>query len=147
MPTANAGHPDPSVLKAYGPTLQVKIVFDPAWSPASGALPQFPATLYPALVDTGASGYGSIDATIAEELGLPLVDEATESGVGGLHTFSVYAAQVYVPDLGTLLYGKFTGHHLAQGGFHHKALIGREFLEGYRMIYDGATGSVTITND
>ena len=147
MPTANAGHPDPSVLMAHGPTLQVQIGFDPGWSSRSGVLPQLPLTRHPALVDTGASGHGSIDSAFAEDLGLPLVDETTESGVGGIQTFNVYVAQVYVPELRHLVYGRFTGHHLSQGGFHHRALIGRRFLENYRMVYDGVTGSVTITSD
>jgi hypothetical protein len=45
------------------------------------------------------------------------------------------------------VYGLFAGVNLAAGGQPHQALIGRTFLRHFTMIYEGRTGTVTITND
>ena len=44
------------------------------------------------------------------------------------------------------IYGMFAGVHLVAGGQIHRALIGRTFLQHYTMVYEGRTGTVTISN-
>jgi len=41
----------------------------------------------------------------------------------------------------------FSGVHLAAGGQHHLALIGRTFLQNFTLIYEGRSGNVTIHNE
>ena len=43
--------------------------------------------------------------------------------------------------------GAFCGVDLKAGGQIHSALIGRTFLRHFKMIYEGKTGTVTITSD
>ena len=57
----------------------------------------------------------------------------------------MHAAQIHVPALGFTHYGQFAGVDLIGGGQQHVALIGRTFLRGFQMFYDGTTGGVTIT--
>ena len=58
----------------------------------------------------------------------------------------MHLAQVAVPALGVTIYGAFAGVHLAAGGQTHLALIGRTFLRNFRMVYEGKTGTVTLTS-
>ena len=60
---------------------------------------------------------------------------------------NVYLAQVHVPSLNFTMYGAFAGVELAAGGQVHGALIGRTFLQHFTMIYEGRTGTVTLSND
>ena len=66
---------------------------------------------------------------------------------GGSQRVNVYLAQIYVPDLNFVQYGRFAGVNLSEGGLWHRALIGRSFLRHFTMIYEGLTGTVTISND
>ena len=43
--------------------------------------------------------------------------------------------------------GIFASVHLQSGGQSHVVLLGRSFLQGFLMQYEGRTGSVTIPND
>ncbi len=135
------------LLTSYGPTLFVNIGFDKEYK--SDAIPlttPVPAiTQVEALVDTGAST-SCIDVLLATQLGLPIVDKQIISGAGGQHVANVYLAQIHVPQLGFTIYGTFAGVNLAAGGQMHKALIGRTFLQNFTMVYEGKTGTVTISN-
>ena len=57
------GFPIPQNLVDYGPTLFVQIGFDPIYQPNSENNPDLPTTIYPALVDTGATD-SCIDSSI-----------------------------------------------------------------------------------
>ena len=80
-------------------------------------------------------------------LKLPIVDVATHSGVGGPQTLQIHAAQIDIPALNHVYYGRFAGAHLAAGGFPHRALIGRDFLRYCTFTYDGRTGRTILSND
>jgi len=134
------------MLTAYGPTLLVNIGFDPAYNPSVPTIPQLVGNGIFALVDTGAS-QSCIDSLLAAQLGLPVVDKITISGVSGGQEVNMHLAQVYVPALQWTIYGLFAGVHLAAGGQAHKALIGRTFLQNFTMVYEGKTGNVTISSD
>lgn len=99
-----------------------------------------------ALVDTGAME-SCIDSLLAAQLGLPIVDRRKVSGVHGSQEVNVHLAQVHVPSLKVTIYGAFAGVHLAAGGQAHNALIGRTFLRNFTMVYEGRTGTVTLSND
>ena len=153
MPTADCGFPEApcgiwrTLLAEVGPTIPVEIDFDPGYDEFSNEKPILPPDLYPALVDTGASG-NSIDDALATDLRLPVIFYDEEiSGSAGTHTVNIYLAHIYIPELGRTIDGRFTGVHLAAGGQMHRAIIGRSFLGDFVLHYDGRTGEVTLSDD
>ena len=102
MPEINCGFNDSSegsgseLLAALGPTLPVYVGFDIRFWEGSISEPELPSRLLPGLVDTGASS-SCIDAELARDLGLPVVDQATVGGVGGSLTVDMFWSQLYVP--------------------------------------------------
>ena len=136
------------LLVNYGPTLSVDIGFDPTHDPVANptGIPVPGIKGVHALVDSGA-GECCIDSLLAVQLNLPLVNRRQISGVQGKSEANVYLAQVHVPALGVTINGAFCGVDLKAGGQLHSALIGRTFLRHFKMIYEGKTGTVTITSD
>ena len=136
------------LLVAYGPTLIVDIGFDPNHdAKAAVTPPPIPGMKgIHALVDSGATE-SCIDSLLAVQLNLPVVDKRTVAGVHGAHPVNVYLAQVRVPSLNFTISGAFAGVDLVAGGQPHKALIGRTFLRRFTMIYEGRSGTVTISSD
>lgn len=136
------------LLVSMGPTLLVDIGFDKEWEnnsePAIVPTPRIKSV--EALVDTGAND-SCIDDLLAVQLNLPVIDEQEIAGVGGQLKVKIYLAQIHIPALKETIYGTFAGVRLAAGGQIHKALIGRTFLRGFIMIYDGITGSVIIRSN
>jgi predicted aspartyl protease len=127
--------------------LIVNIGFDPNYQPPPSPTPPVPGIAgIHALVDTGATE-SCIDSQLAAQLNLPIVDRRKVSGVHGAEDVNVHLAQVYIPSLRFTIYGAFCGVHLAAGGQAHRALIGRSFLQGFTMTYEGRTGTVTLSND
>ena len=153
MATADCGFPDVpgdirrALLVEVGPTIPVAIGFDPGYDEFADARPGLPPDLYLALVDPGASG-NSIDDELATSLRLPVIFYDEEVfGSAGTHTVNIYLAQIYIPDLGRAIGGRFAGLHLAAGGQLHRAIIGRSFLSDFVLHYDGRTGEVTLSDD
>ena len=145
MATADCGFSGrPDRLANFGPTLWVQIGFDPNFRDIKGFVPEIPPEPYPALVDTGASD-SCIDSQLAVEIGLPIIDRRQVSGVHGAFAVNVHLAQIYDANLDIILHGRFSGVHLAAGGQPHRALIGRDFLRNFSMLYEGRTGNVTIS--
>ncbi len=135
------------LLVLLGPTLKVNIGFDPNFRFTNGGpIPVAGITGVDALVDTGAST-SCIDNLVANQLGLPVVDRRPVSGAHGKHPTPIYLAQIHVPSLNFTIYGQFAGVDLVAGGQVHKALIGRTFLQRFTMIYEGKTGTVTLSSD
>lgn len=136
------------LLVSFGPTLQVNIGFDPAFQIGKADVPPPMAGIsnVSALVDTGASE-SCIDNLVAANLKLPIVNRREISGIAGKHEVNVYLAQIHVISLNFTIYGAFAGVDLRAGGQAHVALIGRTFLSHFTMIYEGRTGTVTISND
>ena len=143
---SGTGVSGPELLTQLGPTLLVNIGFDPAYQNSQTTPPTPGITDVSALVDTGASE-SCIDNLLASQLNLPVVDRREISGAGGRHEVNVYLAQINVPSLASTIYGVFAGVDLKAGGQVHLALIGRTFLRNFTMIYEGRTGTVTISND
>lgn len=135
------GHSDGPTLIAYGPTVQVTVGH---YAPEGGDQPRPNRSVF-ALVDTGA--YEScIDAALAAELGLPVVDRTRISGAGGESAHDVFLAHIQIPQLEVVQYGRFTGVNLAAGQQAHSVLLGRTFLVNTIMIYDGLRAQVTIAS-
>jgi len=139
------GAPGSQLLVNFGPTLFVDIGFDPTWKAYIG-IPVSGIQKVEALVDTGASEC-CIDNLLASQISLPIVDRRTISGIHGSQTANVYLAQVYIPSLNFTMHGAFSGVDLQAGGQRHSALIGRTMLNHFTMIYEGRTGTVTLSND
>ena len=152
MPSVECGFrdhpqgPGTRLLMQFGPTVHVRIGFDEAHRTGTGLIPDLPEPLYPALVDTGAFE-SCVDAKLAQTLGLPVVDRVDVAGVHGKATVQMHLAQIYVPGLEMTIVGRFAGVQLHDGGQPHLALIGRTFLQGLSLTYDGKTGRVTISRE
>ncbi len=143
MPAIEAGFSDSETLFKFGPTIYVQIGLDPTHS-AGAQSPKLPNVSLPALVDTGAT-LSCIDSSLAERLQLPVVDKKSVIGVHGPVETNFYAAQIYTPALQLVTHGIFAGLPLISSGQLHYALIGRSFLKGFTMRYEGRTGRVTIS--
>ncbi len=142
MLQSECGFPgQPDALLRFGPTLRVRIGFDPEYR-HDGEMSLLNAD-YDALVDTGASE-SCLDSSIAVEAGLPIIDRRQVAGAHGSAEVNVHLAQISIPELGVVLSGRFAGVHLFAGGQSHGALIGRTLLRHVKMVYNGVTGSVTI---
>jgi predicted aspartyl protease len=128
------------VLTRIGPTVWVIIGSYPGTSaaPTASLIQQVPA-----LIDTGAT-LSCIDDMLAQELQLQIVDQWITSGVSGSVKLDVYLAQITIPSLNVNQFGRFAGVHLQVGGQAHRALIGRSFLAGCTLVYDGKRGSVLL---
>lgn len=140
------GAPGKTLLASYGPTLMVAIGFDPNYEPGNQSVPTPGITGVEGLVDTGATE-SCIDGLLATQLGLPIVDRRPISGVHGSRQVNMHLAQIHIPSLAFTIYGAFAGVDLAAGGQPHKALIGRTFLQNFTMVYEGRTGTVTISSE
>jgi predicted aspartyl protease len=132
------------MLIIYGPEIIVDIGFDPGFDFRDGSMPvDLVAQGLPALIDTGASD-SCIDNDLAIELNLPIVDQRVASGSAGKHKINLYLAQIHIPSIPRTLWGRFGGVHLSAGGQLHSALLGRTFLQHFKLIYDGRTGAVDL---
>ena len=80
-------------------------------------------------------------------LNLPVVDRRTVGGIGGAHEVNMHLAHIHIPSLASTIYGLFAGVGLQAGGQRHQALIGRTFLQGFTMIYEGRTGTPLISEN
>jgi len=133
------------LLVQIGPTMSVDVGFDPTWKVGNATGPVPGITNINALVDTGAIE-SCIDALLATNLGLPLVDRMQVSGAHGAHPVNGYVAQIHLlPPLNFTIYGRFAGVHLAAGGQAHQVLLGRTLLRHFTLFYDGTTGNVLLT--
>ena len=132
------------LLTTRGPTLFVNIGFDPDYNDRPTAPPQPGVTGVNALVDTGAS-VSCIDSILAAQLNLPTVDRRYIASAHGAEKVNMHLAQIHVPSLRFTIYGTFAGVHLQAGGMVHQALIGRTFLQNVTMVYEGLTGTVSIS--
>jgi hypothetical protein len=130
-------------LAFLGPILEVDVGFDASYHHASSSPPTPDVKGLQALVDTGAM-QSCIDASLAMQLKLPIVNQVQVAGAHGAAMLNVHMAQVYVPTLPHLMWGNFVGADLVGGGQPIRAILGRDFLRHFKMSYNGQTGLVTI---
>ena len=130
------------LLILLGPTVLVDIGFDPAVDyTVAGASPSSQTRQVLALLDTSALDC-CIDDALANEIGLPVVDRARVSRVGGATDLNVYLGHIVTPALNYVQWGRFAGARLRDGGQMHSALIGQNVLQDMLVIYDGRDGRV-----
>ena len=96
------------LLQKFGPTIGVRIGLDPNYVVGSDVPLDLPEREYRALVDTGAA-VSCVDANLAAALHLPIVDRQVHSGAGGRFEVNIHAAQIFLPELGWALDGRFAG--------------------------------------
>jgi len=134
------GFPNPEMLLTYGPTARVLIGHYRAPDDISPKDEDYTAH---ALIDTGATE-SHIDKKLAQELELPAVDVRKIAGADGESEHEVYLAQIHIPDINFIQYGRFAGADLSGGGQQHQAILGRTFLKNTIMIYDGVRSIITV---
>jgi predicted aspartyl protease len=131
-------------LVSLGPTVLVDIGFDSTFRHPQIPPPTPGMRGLQALIDTGASEC-CIDSLLASQLGLPIVDRRPISGVHGSKDANMHLAQIYVPSIPFVMYGRFAAVDLIAGGQVHHALLGRTFLNAFHLFYDGLSGTVSLT--
>ena len=139
---ADGGGFSSALLIRHGPSIRVFVAPRPSEAQVASSATPSESTL--GLVDTGAED-SHIDIQLAERLGLPAIDTLPISGVSGVAEHPVFMAYVVVPDLELARYGRFAGVSLALGGQAHGMLLGRTFLAGVTMVYDGPSASVRLS--
>ena len=145
--SVESGFPDqPDELVMNGPSIQVEIGFDADYTPEFGRPPNLSENSFPALIDTGATTC-CVESTLAIALDLPLIDRVSIVGVHGPQETDIYRAQIHVPDLRAYYDGPVAGVPLRSGGEEFFALLGRDFMRLFSMVYHGPTGSVTVIRD
>ena len=145
MPLVRAGYPgpekgqDPLTLTRYGTNVHVTV------SPLidDGKRPLAKTTH--ALIDTG-SEESCIDERLARELRMPVVDTMTIFWAGRSREHNVYAANLIVQHQNPAVQGRFVGIDFTHGYIPQEVILGRTFLAGVVMIYDGLKGEVTLAS-
>lgn len=143
-PTTTGDCPDQ--LEVNGPTAICYVGFDQDYDgKTAGAVPKLPDIVRHGLIDTGAS-HSSIDAALAKDLNLPIVDKKPVGGVHGQIELEICSAQVYLPFYGYTTYGLFAVVKLKDGGFGmHDVLLGRTMLRSFTLYYDGTSGYTRLS--
>ena len=138
MPSVECGvSGSPAGLWRRGPIIRVAIGHpgDPGRSLASLAL-----------IDTGARE-SAIDVKLAFDAALQIVDIRSYGSAAGAYETPEYLANLTVPALNLGKHGRFGGTRLSELGYDFGVLLGRDFLLSARMLYDGRTGSVIVSDD
>lgn len=139
MQVVDCGTPnDPHRLRQEGPALLVEVrhprsIYDP-----------HPETLtFLGLIDTGSS-HCCVNRTIVQSLGLQFAGQADFGGVEGSFKAGRYVAHLRFPQLDTTYQMTVAAMQAMVDGIGRPVLLGRDFLQFYRLLYDGTTGSVTL---
>lgn len=147
MPLINAGFSkengfgDGDLLLRNGPLIQV--IVGPLKVPKEPE--DFKTKVVLALIDTGAS-CSVIDKSVAQELGLIVVDKESVSTPSGSSVHNVYLAAIIAPQLDWSIFESLIAGNLSSGGQKSEVLLGRDFLSNTIMIYDGLRAQVTVTS-
>lgn len=137
------GRTPADLLAEHGPTFHVDVGLRSVTPIEANQPPDLPKKKILALIDTGA-GLNGIDEELARALALPPIEEGHMSGFHGREPVTFYLTRVYVPQLNRVIFDRFAGAKLTQGGQSHKVILGRSFLRGCVMDYNAITGQVEI---
>ena len=103
-----------------------------------------------ALIDTGAT-LSAVDATVVQQLGVQPVGLANVGTAGGQQQQATYPARFTFPgtglpniDFGQLLGANLTGQIVAAHQQPLIALLGRDILQQFILIYNGPVGMFTL---
>lgn len=146
-PDHTTGRTDLQQLQIRGPALQVEIAIadDLAAILLKANQPIPPPRLGTALIDTGAS-VTAVEETDLRALGLQPVGVSSPISTpdGTSRTYSLYACKLSFPGtpIPPLSFNAVAGCNLT--AFDHKALIGRDILSAFLLVYNGVEGSWTL---
>jgi len=143
-----AGQPSPDGLQAAGPLLPVAVAVHPILAQqlrGSGATPPAPVGGV-GLIDTGAS-VSAVDSSVVSQLGIPPIGTINVGTAGGVQQQAQYPASFSFPGTGlpTINFNFVIGSNLTGQQPPIIALIGRDVLRHFVMIYNGNFGQVVLT--
>lgn len=143
MKEANCGFGHSSngreLLVEFGPELKVDIGFDPGYVAALGKRPIPGRKGLNAIIDTGATEC-HVDSSIAAELKLPNIDIREVQTPIGRKSVAIYLAQIHVIALQVVVNGRFAALDMEKSGLSQTVILGRTFLQGFELHYEGPTG-------
>ena len=128
-----------AALAGFGPTIPVLVGVAPV-AEGNGTA-EFQGEQALALIDTGAST-SCIAEDFATRLGLTPIDRQKIGGVGGKKEHLIYLGVILIPSLNAQKKAGFVGVELPGA---QPVLLGRDFLHGCVLIYNGPTGMITIS--
>jgi hypothetical protein len=144
--------PFPEGLLHCGPVLGVQIEIPSALAAAfqaQGQPPPAPATGF-ALIDTDATRSG-VDVSVVTSLGIQPIGVASVGTASGIVQRPVYSAKFSFPgtnlppvEFAQLLGVDLTGQTVVMLNQKLVALIGRDILRRFVMIYNGLEGHITL---
>ena len=79
-----------------------------------------------------------------QSLGLQYAGKADFGSVEGNFTAGRYVAHLRFPQLNATFHMTVAAMQAMVDGIGRPVLLGRDFLQFYRLLYDGPTGSVTL---
>ena len=144
-PHEETGRADPDTLRVRGPSLSVEIGVHEEYAALLEQeeleIPQPQAGV--ALIDTGAS-ITSIDQSIVQALSLIPVGVTPVATPSGQDEQFLYPCRITFPGtpIPSLNFDRVTESKL--GGFGIAALIGRDLLRHFLLVYNGVEGSWTL---
>jgi len=144
--------PFPPGLRITGPIVSVQIEVPQALATqlqrSGQAVPSAVAGL--ALVDTGAS-ISAVDITVIQHLGVQPVGIATVGTAGGPQQQAIFPARLSFPgtqvpsiEFNELLGANLAGQSVPGIGGNLIALLGRDLLEHFILIYNGPAGMFSL---
>lgn len=147
MPIFNSFQNDDEskALSEEGPTVDVKVLIPDEHAAVllkqSGSVPK--GRTGRVLIDTGSS-LSAIDEETAKELSAKIIDSTSIRGATGKIKKSVYAIRLEFvgADLPPLPIVRCVGLPLSELGI--IALIGREILRHYELVYSGPNGQIIL---
>lgn len=143
-----AGQPSPDGLQAAGPMLPVAVAVHPILAQqlrGQGATPPAPVGGV-GLIDTGAS-VSAVDSSVVSQLGIPPIGTINVGTAAGVQQQAQYPASFSFPGTGlpTINFNFVIGSNLAGQQPPIVALIGRDVLRHFVMIYHGGFGQVVLS--
>lgn len=153
MPTHNhfvldqaTNQPSPNGLQLAGPILQVEISVHPTFAQHLQGLGQpIPTPIVgPGLIDTGAT-FSAVDQTVIQRLGIPPIGTVQLGTAAGPVAQTQHPASFGFPGtrLPAINFNFVTGVNLI--GQNIIALIGRDVLRHFVMVYNGVLGQVILS--
>jgi len=132
LASLNSGHPRTDLLISHGPVLEVIL--------NNTLTTNLVNRRVDAILDTG-SEWSLIEDTLASTvLHLPVIDRQIIRTAMGSGSRLVYIAELTVPQLTYTKLHRFIGVNLGSD----LAVLGRELLADFRLVYSARNGSVTL---
>ncbi len=139
MQVVDCGTPnEPHRLRQEGPALLVEVRH-----PRSIRDPDPETLTFLGLIDTGSS-HCCVDRTIVQSLGLQYAGQAAFGGVEGNFTAGRYVAHLRFPQLNATYQMTVAAMQAMVDGIGRPVLLGRDFLQFCRLVYNGPTRDVTL---